>query len=96
MATAEGTTQKTVEKRSISLTDVAKYDQTPLYVYTEKDGLNRITVLKEIGKEVYLVAGRYATVQRESRLYTPLTEEEKAEVEKSLRMGRKNALISFL
>lgn len=96
MATAEGTTQKTVEKRSISLTDVAKYDSTPLYVYTEKDTLNRITVLKELGKEVYLVAGRYATVQHKSRLYTPLTEEEKGEIEKSLRMGRKNALISFL
>ena len=96
MTNAEETTQKTGEKRSISLIDVAKYDSTPLYVYTEKDSLNRITVLKELGKEVYLVAGRYATVQQKSRLYTPLTEEEQAEVEKSLRMGRKNALISFL
>ncbi len=68
----------------------------PLYFYTEKDTLNRVTVLKEIGKEIYLVAGRYSKFENDSRLYTPLTDAEKGEVEKQLRMGRKDALISFL
>jgi hypothetical protein len=93
---AEGTAQKLVVKNRISLGDLKKYDTTPLYLYTEKDGLNRVTVLKEVGKEIYLVAGRYSSFQGESRLYTPLTNEEKTEIEKLLRMGRKDALISFL
>jgi hypothetical protein len=84
------------EKKRISKIELGKYDPTPLYFYTEKDSLNRITVLKEIGKEVYLVAGRYAMIERDSRLYSPLTDDEKGEVEKQLRMGRKDALISFL
>lgn len=96
MATTEGTAQKTIAKRRISQSDLAKYDPTPVYIYTEKDGLNRVTVLKELGKENYLVAGRYATFQSDSRLYAPLTEEEKTEVEKLLRMGRKDATIRFL
>jgi hypothetical protein len=94
--TTEGTAQKLVVKNRISLADLKKYDSTPLYLYTEKDGLNRVTVLKELGREVYLIAGRYATFQRDSRLYTPLTDEEKTEIEKLLRLGRKDAVISFL
>jgi hypothetical protein len=96
LASTEGTAQKLVEKRKISLSDLKKYDATPLYLYTEKDGLNRVTVLKELGKEIYLVAGRYSSFQGESRLYNPLTNEEKTEIEKLLRLGRKDALISFL
>ena len=93
----EGSIQKQVPaKKRISKLELAKYDTTPLYYYTEKDSLNRVTVLKETGKEIYLVAGRYSKFEDDSRLYTPLTEEEKGEVEKQLRMGRKDALISFL
>lgn len=85
-----------IEKRRISKAQLVKYDTIPLYFYTEKDGLNRVTVLKESGKEIYLIAGRYAKFENDSRLYTPLTDDEKGEVEKQLRMGRKDALISFL
>lgn len=84
------------EKKKITKPELAKYDSTPLYFYTEKDSLNRITVLKELGKEIYLVAGRYAKFENDSRMYSPLTDGEKSEVEKLLRMGRKDALISFL
>jgi hypothetical protein len=83
-------------RRHLAKSELAKFDQTPLYFYTEKDGLNRVTVLKEQGKESYLVAGRYALFMDDARLYNPLTDEEKAEVEKLVRMGRKDALISFL
>ncbi len=94
---AEGSPQKAAsEKKRISKQELAKYDTTPLYFYTEKDSLNRVTVLKEMGKEVYLIAGRYTAFEKDSRVYNPLTEEEKGEVEKQLRMGRKDALISFL
>ena len=97
MAQAESATRKPgAEKKRISKQELGKYDSTPLYFYTEKDSLNRITVLKEIGKEVYLVAGRYTMVEKDSRVYSPLTEEEKGAVEKQLRMGKKDALISFL
>ena len=95
MATEE-TPQKLVAKKSIAVSELKKYDPTPVYLYTEKDGLNRVTVLKELGKEIYLIAGRYATVQKDSRLYTPLTNEEKTEIEKLLRLGRKDAVISSL
>ena len=93
----EGAKPKVViPKKEISKLELAKYESTPLYYYTEKDGLNRITVLKEQGKEIYLIAGRYSKFERDSRLYSPLTDEEKGQVEKQLRMGRKDALISFL
>ena len=85
-----------IERKSVTKSELTKFDQTPLYFYTEKDGLNRITVLKEQGKEVYLVAGRYAEFARQARMYNPLTDEEKAEVEKLVRTGRKDASISFL
>jgi hypothetical protein len=84
------------EKKRISKLELAKYDSIPLYFYTEKDLLNRVTVLKEQGKEIYLVAGRYTRFENDSRVYNPLTDEEKGEVEKQLRMGRKDALINFL
>lgn len=76
--------------------ELTKYDYIPIYLYTEKDGLNRITVLKEVGKESYLVAGRYSDVNDESRLYTPLTEEEMKEVEKMLKIRSKDSAIQFL
>ena len=85
-----------VGKKRIAKSELGKFDTTPLYYYTEKDSLNRVTVLKELGREVYLVAGRYAKFENDSRLYTPLTDEEKVEVEKLLRMGKKEASISFL
>ena len=78
-----------VEKKRITKSELGKFDTTPLYYYTEKDSLNRVTVLKELGREVYLVAGRYTKFENDSRLYTPLTDEEKVEVEKLLRMGKK-------
>ncbi len=97
MTEAEGPNRKQgPEKKRISKLELAKYDSTPLYFYTEKDSLNRVTVLKELGKEIYLVAGRYTKFENDSRLYSALTEEEKGEVEKQLRMGRKDALINFL
>ena len=85
-----------IERNHVRKTDLQKYDSTPMYMYTEKDSLNRITVLKEVGKEVYMVAGRYAGVDHDSRLYAKITDEERAEVEKLLRMGHKNAIINFL
>ena len=88
--------QKPSSQKRITKLDLAKYEPTPLYFYTEKDSLNRVTVLKEVGREIYLVAGRYAKFEDDSRMYSPLTDEEKGEVEKLLRMGRKDALISFL
>ncbi len=84
------------EKKRIGKLDLLKYDSNPLYFYTEKDSLNRITVLKEQAKEVYLVAGRYTAFSDDARLYSPLSEEERKEVEKLLRMGRKEAAINFL
>ena len=85
-----------VDKRSLPKKDLAKYEYTPLYLYTERDSLNRITILTEAGKESYLVAGRYAGVNEEARLYSPLTEEEKNEVGKLLRIKSRDSLISFL
>jgi hypothetical protein len=85
-----------IEKKRLSRKDVAKYDATPLYLYTEKDSLNRVTVLKEIGKDAYLIAGRYSGYKEDHRLYTPLNEEESREIEKLVRIGRKDAIISFL
>jgi hypothetical protein len=84
------------EKRALPKTDLAKYEYTPLYLYTEKDSLNRITVLKEAGKESYLVAGRYAGVTDQSRLYTSLAEEEKSEIEKLLKIKSRDSAIIFL
>lgn len=83
-------------KKPLSKKELSKYDYIPIYVYTEKDSLNRITVLKETGKESYVVAGRYAGFTDEARLYIPLTEEERKEVEKMLKIRSKDAAISFL
>lgn len=95
--TVESRTSKPLpERKRIPKSDIGKFESTPLYFYTEKDGLNRVTVLKERGKETYLVAGRYTSFADDARLYSPLTEEEKVEVEKLLRMGRKDASVSFL
>lgn len=83
-------------KKQLPKKELTKYDYIPLYLYTEKDDLNRITVLKEVGKESYVVAGRYAGFSDEARLYTPLTEEEKTEVQKQLKIRSKDAAITFL
>lgn len=83
-------------KKQLPKKELTKYDYIPVYLYTEKDTLNRITVLKEIGKESYLVAGRYSGFNDESRLYTPLTEEEMNEVEKMLRIRSKDSTVTFL
>ena len=97
MAQPEQPASKTIRPRKqIAKSELVKFEPTPLYFYTEKDTLNRVTVLKELGKEVYLVAGRYSKFENDSRVYSPLTEEEKVEVEKLLRMGRKDASVSFL
>ena len=97
MAQSETASPKPIiPKKRVSKLELAKYDPIPLYYYTEKDALNRVTVLKELGKEIYLVAGRYASFEKDSRLYSSLSDEEKGQVEKQLRMGRKDALINFL
>jgi hypothetical protein len=83
-------------KKRIAKPDLSKYDSTPLYLYTEKDNLNRVTVLKETAKDIYLIAGRYSGVDANARLYTPLTDEEKGEIERYLRAGHKDALINHL
>jgi len=83
-------------KKRIPKPDLSKYDQSPLYMYTEKDSLNRVTVLKETAKEIYLIAGRYSGVEGDARLYTPLTDEEKGEIERNLRGSHKDALINHL
>ena len=85
-----------IEKKRIQKSDIGKFEPIPLYLYTEKDGLNRVTVLKELGKEIYLIAGRYSSFANDARLYNPLTDEEKVEVEKLVRVGRKDASVSFL
>ena len=84
------------EKKALPKKDLAKYEYTPLYLYTEKDSLNRITILKEGGKEAYMVAGRYAGNNAEARLYTPLTEDERAEIQKLLKIKSRDATIVFL
>ena len=84
------------EKRTLPKKEVSKYEYTPLYLYTEKDSLNRITVLKEAGKESYLVAGRYAGNNEEARQYNPLTEEERNEVQKLLKIKSRDSTINFL
>ncbi len=86
------------EKRILSRKELAKYEFTPIYLYTEKDSLNRITVMKEAGKESYLVAGRYTgiTNDSDSRLYNPLAEDEQNEVQKLLKIKSRDATISFL
>ena len=84
------------EKRILQRTELPKYDYTPLYLYTEKDSLNRITILKEIGKETYLVAGRYAGTTKGDRVYNPLTEEERLEVQKLLKIKSRDSTIAFL
>lgn len=85
-----------VEKRPLARKDLAKYESIPIYYYTERDSLNRITVLKEAGKESYLVAGRYTGVDDKARLYIPLSEEERGEIEKLLKLRSRDASISFL
>jgi hypothetical protein len=85
-----------IEKKQLSKKDIQKFDPTPLYLYTAKDSLNRVTVLKELNKDAYLIAGRYFGYSNDHRLYTPLSEEESKEVEKLVRIGRKDATISFL
>ncbi|TMI31720.1 hypothetical protein E6H28_04065 [Candidatus Bathyarchaeota archaeon] len=85
-----------IEKKQLSKKDIEKFDPTPLYVYTAKDALNRVTVLKEANKDAYLIAGRYSGYNNDHRFYNPLTEEESKEVEKLVRIGRKDATISFL
>lgn len=84
------------EKRVLPRTELSKYDYTPLYLYTEKDSLNRITVLKEVGKESYLVAGRYAGTRTGDRLYNPLAEDEKVEIQKLLKIKSRDSTIVFL
>ena len=83
-------------KKRIPKPDLSKYDSTPLYLYTEKDSLNRVTVLKETAKDIYLIAGRYFGVEGDARLYNPLTDEEKGEIERYLRASHKDALINHL
>jgi hypothetical protein len=84
------------EKKKLPKKEVQKYDPTPLYLYTAKDALNRVTVLKEISRDAYLIAGRYSGTDADHRLYNPLNEEERAEVEKLVRIGHKDSTISFL
>ena len=85
-----------VDKKKLAKKEVPKYDPTPLYLYTAKDALNRITVLKEISKDAYLIAGRYSGTDADHRLYNPLSEEERVEIEKLVRIGHKDSTISFL
>jgi hypothetical protein len=85
-----------IEKKKLSKKDIQKFDPTPLYLYTEKDLLNRVTILKESNRDAYLIAGRYSGYSDDHRLYTPLSEEESKEIEKLVRIGRKDATISFL
>jgi hypothetical protein len=85
-----------MEKKQLSKQDLQKFDSTPLYLYTAKDALNRVTVLKEANKDAYLIAGRYSGFNNDNRLYSPLNEEESKEIEKLVRVGRKDATISFL
>lgn len=85
-----------VEKKKLAKKDVSKYDSTPLYLYTAKDALNRVTVLKETSRDAYLIAGRYSGTDPDHRLYNPLSEEERVEIEKLVRIGHKDSTISFL
>jgi hypothetical protein len=84
------------EKKVLPKPELSKFEYTPLYMYTEKDSLNRITVLKEIGKESYLVAGRYAGMTKGDRLYTPLSEEDRTEIQKLLKIKSRDCTIVFL
>jgi hypothetical protein len=85
-----------LEKKRLSIKDIQKFDPNPLYLYTAKDALNRVTVLKEANKDSYLIAGRYSGSDKDHRLYTPLNEDDAKEIEKLVRIGRKDATITFL
>ncbi len=85
-----------IEKKRLSKKDIQKFDPNPLYLYTQNDSLNRVTVLKEANKDAYLIAGRYSGYNSDHRLYSPLSEEENKEIEKLVRIGRKDATVSFL
>lgn len=84
------------DKKRLPKKEVQKYDATPLYLYTAKDALNRITVLKELSRDAYLIAGRYSGTDADHRLYSPLSEEERVEIEKLVRIGHKDSAIDFL
>ena len=85
-----------IEKKRLPKKEVPKYDPTPLYLYTAKDALNRVTVLKDLTKDAYLIAGRYSGTDADHRLYNPLNDEERVEIEKLVRIGHKDSIISFL
>jgi len=89
-------TQTLGGKKVLQKATLSKFDYTPIYMYTEKDSLNRITVLKEIGKEIYLVAGRYAGNTKDERFYNPLTADEQVEIQKLLKIKSRDSTISFL
>ena len=85
-----------IEKKKLLKKDVQRYDPTPLYLYTAKDALNRVTVLKDLSKDAYLIAGRYSGTDTDNRLYNSLNDEERLEIEKLVRIGHKDSIISFL
>src|SRR5260370_31353672 len=85
-----------LEKKQLSIKDIQKFDATPLYLYTAKDALNRVTVLKEANKDADLIAGRYSSSTGDHRLYTPLNEEKSKEIEKLVLSGSKDATFSLL
>ncbi len=96
LAQLQLTMPTTVLKKLLAVKEIPKYDTIPQYMYTEKDALNRITVLKETSKETYLIAGRYASSAGDGRYYNPLTDPEKEEIERMLRASHRDAVISFL
>src|SRR5439155_37269 len=57
-----------IEKKHLSKKDVQKFDPSPLYLYTAKDALNRVTVLKEANKDAYLIPGRFGE-RRVEKIY---------------------------
>ena len=83
-------------KKRIPKPDLSKYDQSPLYMYTEKDSLNRVTVLKETAKDISPIGVGCWGGKGKKPLHTPLTDEEKGEIERNLRGSHKDALINHL
>src|SRR2546426_107263 len=85
----------TVEAASLGAPEQV-LDADHLYHQTANVAVTVVRVKKEGNRDASPRAGEYPGNDKENRLYTPLNEEESKEIEKLVRIGRKDATISFL
>src|SRR3989441_9658873 len=80
-----------IEKKQLSMKDIQKFDPTPLYLYTARDALNRVTVLKEANKDAYLIRSEEHTSELQSLAYLVcrlLLEKKKKKIKSQLNKTR--------